>query len=366
MPIRLLFIFISVIVNAAWLYASDQPKLESIEAPLAHCGEIYAPPFGSPLDAWTRECDNHGVRAYIHRHNGLGFEILDSESEACFVPDEEYKLLDSLIDQVQAKIHYDAAITDPTEWLKQARIISKVISDTLAENGFVLYIPTDTLSDALLNRATTSQRARYIFDCDTGSFIFLSISDSLNAPVSLVDVTLPSGVGHNYVQWNLDDSHSMNWDVNGRAECLTPMNLPAFQGRPMSREQTMGYVLYLRAKMWSKRQVYDRAIADFRSAMRMYPEDPSSYNNFAWMVATKDIPARKRLVDDALNAALKATSIENIANYLDTLACTYALKGNFQQALKFENQALAKAPGNSDFSARLLLFNSSVNCTGQN
>jgi len=364
MPARFSVAFLIFISCAAQLSASDEPRINATHPPLAHCGEIYAPPFEDRSDAWDRQCDDHGVRSYTHRHDGLGFEILDSESQACFVPDEEYKLLDLLVDQVEAKVQFDPKTSGYAEQLKQAIVISKTISDTMAENGFGLYIPTDTLSDALLNRASAGQTERHIFDCDTGSFIFLTISDSLKAPVSLVDITLPSGSGHNYVQWKLDDSHSMNWDMNGRAECLTPPNLQAYQGKPMSREQTLGYALSLRAEMWSKRQIYDRALADFHSAMRMYPEDPLSYNNFAWMIATKDVPKRDELMSDALNAALKATSIDNTANYLDTLACVYALKGSFAQALNIENEALAKSPRNADFEARLSLFHRSVNCSG--
>lgn len=159
MKIRFLLVTVSLTINAMWLYGGDQPRSKSIQAPLAYCGEIYTQPFGNRSDAWSRQCDNHGVRSYRHRNRGLGFEILDSESEACFVPDNEYMLLDKLVDQVEAQVHYDPGVADPTERLKQAALISKTISDTMAENGFGLYIPTDTLSDALLNRAPTSQRA---------------------------------------------------------------------------------------------------------------------------------------------------------------------------------------------------------------
>jgi hypothetical protein len=356
MAIRFLIACLAPAINVVLLYGSEQPRLNSVQPALAHCGEIYAPPFENRSDAWSRQCDDHGVRSYKPRHSGLGFEILNSESEACFVPDDEYKLLDLLIDQVEARVHYDPNVPDLAERMKQAAMISKTISDTMAENGFGLYIPTDTLSDALLNRAPSDQPPRHIFDCDTGSFIFLTISDSMKAPVSLVDITLPSGAGHNYVQWRVDDSHSMNWDMNGRAVCLTPSDLPAYQGKPMSRQQTLGYALSLRADVWSKRQIYDRALTDFRSAMKMYPEDPLSYNNFAWMIATKQVPDRKALTSEALAAASKAISIEDTANYMDTLACVYALREDFAQAIKVENDAIAKSPGNKDFEARLTLF----------
>lgn len=346
------------------LHASEQPKLISNEPPLSHCGERYTPPFESQSDAWLRQCFDHGERHYAHRHQGLGFDILDSESEACFVPDDEYRLLDTLVDQVGQQVHYDPRVQGEQQRLDQAREISKVISDTLAQNGFGLYIPTDALSDALLNRASSGEPQRHIFDCDTGSFIFLTITDSLKAPVSLVDIALPSGAGHNYVQWKLDDSGSMNWDMNGRAECRTPPDLPAYQGKPMSRQQTLGYALTLRAEMWKNRQLYDRAVSDYRTAMRLYPEAPTSYNNLAWMVATKEMPKRNELEDEALAAALRSTSIDDSANYLDTLACVYALRGDMQQALKTESDALKKSPSNPDFTMRLALFNTSKDCTG--
>jgi tetratricopeptide (TPR) repeat protein len=295
----------------------------------------------------------------------LGFELLDSESEACFVPDAEYQLLDSLIDQVEKQVQYDPKISDEQQRLSQARLISKTISDTLAQNGFGLYIPTDTLSDALLDRNIAGGSPRHIFDCDSGSFIFLTITDSLKAPVSLVDITLPSGTGHKYVQWKLDELHSMNWDMNGRAECLTPPNLPAYQGKVMSPQQTRGYALTIRANIWEMRQQYDRAISDFKAAMRLYPESPLSFNNFAWLVATKEIPNRKTFLDEALTASLRSTSIEDRANYLDTLACVYALKGDKQQAIKIESDALKRSPFNPHFKSRLELFSEHKDCTGE-
>jgi tetratricopeptide (TPR) repeat protein len=346
------------------MFGADEPKLTSNKAPLTHCGASYAPPFENASDAWQRQCLDHQQRHYIHHHHGIGFEILDAESEACFVPDEEYQLLDNLIDEVEVQVHFEADIRGVSAKQAQALQISREISDTMAKNGFGLYIPTDTLGDALLNRAPAGQPPRHIFDCDTGSFVFLTITDALSAPVSLVDITLPSGAGHNYVQWKLESSQSMNWDVNGRAECLTPPDLPSYEGRPMSREQTLGYALSLRAALWSKRGDYKHAIADYRIAMQMYSEAPIAYNNFAWMIATKEFPERADWKKESLQAAMKATSIEPSANYLDTLACSYAYNGDLTDAVKIEKKAIAKSPGNDDFTTRLTHFESAKDCTG--
>jgi tetratricopeptide (TPR) repeat protein len=361
---RSLVLYLVILAITSGMFAADEPKLKSNKAPLAHCGELYSPPFEDTSDAWQRPCFDRQQRHYAHRHPGIGFEILDAESEACFVPDEVYQLLDSLIDQVEAQVHFDRSLGDETARHNQALEISQAISDTMAKNGFGLYIPTDTLGDALLNRAPMGQPQRHIFDCDTGSFVFLTISDSLQAPVSLVDITLPSGDGHNYVQWRLDNSHSMNWDMNGRAECITPPGLPSYEGRPMTREQTLGYALALRAKVWERRGDYSHAITDYQSAMQMYSDAPIAFNNFAWLIATKDFPERGSWKKQALQAAIKATSIEPSANYLDTLACAYAYNGNLIDAVKTEKEALIKSPGNHDFTNRLTLFESGEGCTG--
>jgi tetratricopeptide (TPR) repeat protein len=362
--VRMHLVGVILALGALSLRAGDRRSQNAVQPPLPHCGEIYAAPFEDKSDAWPRQCLDHGQRLYVHKHQGLGFDILDSESEACFVPDAEYQLLDSLIDQVEKQIQYKPRLQDAQQRLDQARMISKTISDTLAQNGFGLYIPTDTLSDALLDRSISSGSPRHIFDCDTGSFIFLTVADSLKAPVSLVDITLPSGAGHNYVQWDLDGLRPLNWDMNGRAECQTPKGLPAYQGKPMSRQHTLGYAMTLRAQIWENRQRYDRAVSDYKTAMRLYPEGPTSYNNFAWLIATKEIPNRKDFLADALTAALRSTSIDDSANYLDTLACVYALQGDLKKAIKVESDVLKKSPSNPAFLARLSLFNSQKDCTG--
>jgi hypothetical protein len=53
-------------------------------------------------------------------------------------------------------------------------------------------------------------------------------------------------------------------------------------------------------------------------------------------------------------------------NYLDTLACVYALMGNFPQAIKTQSEAVAEAQGNREFQERLSLFTLKPpkDCTG--
>lgn len=333
-------------------------------APLAHCGDMYAPPFASASDGRHRSCPPAVRRAYAPRHRGIGFEILDSESKACFVPDQAYRLLDEIVDAVAKDIKYNPDLPDRQAKIAQAQQISRKISDTLRARGFALYIPTETLSDALIDRNLPGEPERHVFDCDTGSFIFLTVTENLGAPVSLVGISLPSGSSHYYARWRIDDQTSMDWDMNGQAECATPVGLASYEGRSMSRQEALGYALTLRAWQWEVLGRYDEAISDYHQATILYPQAPVSYNNFAWLIATKEVPDRVKLRQDALAAAQQAIAISRKPNYLDTLGCVYALLGDFQQAIKYQSEAVEKDPRNSAFQERLALFRGQKDCTG--
>lgn len=332
---------------------SLQPHVASTAGPPASfCGTMYELPFAEPGDSGRRKCGAKEARTYRPKFKGIGFQILDSESEACFVTDQQYKLLDELVESVVTKVKYNPNLVDRGAKIEQARNVSKVISDTLRAKGFALFIPTESLGDALISRNRLGEPERHIFDCDTGSFIFLTIVENLGAPVSLVDITLPSGAGHNYVRWHIDDQTSFDWDMNGQSECLTPTGLPSYEGRSMSRDETFGYALGLRASIWETLGKYDSALSDYREAIKLYPQEHAYYNNFAWVVATKQLSNRKQLQKAALEASEHATTITRTANYLDTLACVYALTGDFKKAITLESEAVKTASGRDEAAFR--------------
>lgn len=191
------------------------------------------------------------------RHKGLGFEILDSESQACFMPDQAHQVLDDLIDTVRSRVTWNPQ-TPPT--VDQARTINRLISSTLEDKGFALYIDTQTLSDALVDRNQAGESSRRIFDCDTGSLIFLTIAENLGAPVTMVEMPLPgSKFHHNFVRWLRGDSTLLEWDMNLQSQCTAPPGLTGFEDRSMSRNELVGYALSLRPYLWERRSDYDRA-----------------------------------------------------------------------------------------------------------
>jgi hypothetical protein len=360
--------FILAMTSTA-LFAAPSPLREKL-AP-ATCGSMYAPPFADRNDAGRRTCGAPGPRNYTSKHRGIGFDILNLESEACFVPDASYRLLDDIVDTVVKRLSKANPPANPPQDSGDARVgqvlkVSQITGDVLAEKGFGLYIPTHTLGDALEPRNAAGEEPRHIIDCDASSFILLTVADSLSLPASLVEITLPGGSGHNYVRWQVSPDTAVDWDTNGRAQCTTPTNIPSFQGKSMSRDQTLSYALTLRVPLWKSKGLFDRAVGDYREAIRLFPEHPYAYNNFAWLVATKDFQGRAGYKNEAVAAASKAVAINRTPDYLDTLACAYAFTGDFAQAAAMENEALAGEPSNKEFSERLKQFQASSpkDCTG--
>ncbi len=296
---------------------------------------------------------------------------MNYESKACFVPDQSFQLLDTIVSKVVERIRA-ASPSNPEE---KTLLISRTTSDVLTEMGFALWIPTNTLSDALSLRRTATDPDRYMFDCDTGSMILLTVADALGMEAALVESTIPGRdpkeyVQHNFVRWPIGGERFVDWDMNARAVCTAPTagQLP-YQGKALSKVQFWAYETSLRGQVWEKSGFYTEAVNDDLQAMKAFPERPGAYNAFAWVVATKVFPKRNSYSDDALAAALKAVTMREDSGFLDTLACVYAYRGDFAEAAATEKTALTLSPKKTenDFKRRLGKFTSAVpqDCTGE-
>ena len=340
----------------------SNPQDPRAAAVASYCGSGSSGPVAHQSDGKDRPCAQKGQRRYTPRHKGLGFEILDSEYQACFVPDDAYRLLDDLIATVQSRVNYDRGTQVSVD---QARAISRVISSTMQEMGFALFIDTQTLSDALIDRNQVGEAPRRIFDCDTGSLIFLTIAANLGALVAMVEMPLPgSKFHHNFVRWLQRNGTLLEWDMNLQSQCTAPRGLTGYEGKSMSREEVVGYALSLRPYLWERRTEWDHAVTDLHSSMILYTGS-DVYNNLAWLIATRPVSNRNLLRDEALIAAQHAVELWPTANYKDTAACVFALRGEYQRA-SMELQALADGP-DSEYSRHLGLFRASPvkDCTGE-
>ncbi|MGA8135384.1 MAG: hypothetical protein WCA48_14730 [Pseudomonas gingeri] len=343
-----------IFLGLACLRAGAADLSPSAQLPVCGDEHLYAQPIASPGPAVApRQCPEPVARSYSPRYRGLGYDVLMIESAACFVPDDSFRLLDSLIDQARGSLA--SRLPADADWQKQATRTFTTLGATLLANGFELYVPTDTLGDALVSRALP-EGGRHIADCDTSAFLYLSVAESLSLPMHMVEIRLPGGESHNYLRWTSGHGHSMDWDTNGRAQCRTPEKLPAWQGRTLSRDEVLGYATLLRGEFWQKKGVLEKALADYRSGTRLYPHSPKGQNNLAWLIASTEIFKGAAFQAEALTAAQRAMALQPDANTLDTLACVRARSGDFAGAIAAEKQTLALKPKDKDFTARMAGF----------
>lgn len=346
--------------------ASDEAQ-QAVTASLAYCGQNPRPPYGNVADEGRRPCAVAGPRRYTPRHQGIAYKALDLETQACLVPDASYQLLDDIIDAVHARVAAEGLTPATLRTGAGVKRVSEITGDILQEKGFLLWIPTDSLGDALHPRATGRRAPRHIYDCDTGSLILLTVAETLGLDAALVDITLNSGNGHNYVRWALADGLVVDWDTNARAPCATPENRPSFEGVAMTEAETMAYILALRGMTWDNQHRYAEALADYIASSGQDPSRPLSFNNAAWIVATREFAGRETFRDYAVGAAERAAGLEGTASRLDTLACAYAYKGDFEKARETQELAVAQAPNDGAIRRRLGYFQAATprDCTGE-
>ena len=142
------------------------------------------------------------------------------------------------------------------------------------------------------------------------------------------------------------------WDLRRIREQLAAMHLdwdlPPYPAageavgiEPLHAEVEFGEfaeAYFQRATENSRHMNYERAIADYRRFLELRPDDPSGYNNLAWLLA--NWPADSRRPDEALPLALKAIELAPKSGiYLNTLGVVYYRLGQFEQAVNALEEA---------------------------
>lgn len=345
---------------------ADETVQRGLSAVIAQCGDPPGPQTAPQRDRKRRDCTEPQARTYTARYRGPAHDALDLETVACFVPDASYRLLDDIIDDVHARIAQEGLGAQALQTEAGVQRISAALGDVLKARGFRLYLNTESVGDALHDRQALGEPPRRTIDCDTSALILLSVAQSFGLNASLVEMTYDSGIGHNYVRWQLASGRTLDWDTNLNAPCRSPENLPPFEGVAMTQTETGAYLLALRGMTWVSRRHNSEALADYVEAIRQDPARPLSYNNAAWLVATREFPERQTYRARALEWATRAFALEQNASRMDTLACAYAVNGDFARAREIQAQAVAAA-GRDDYRARLALFraNPPRDCTGQ-
>ncbi|MBV9390257.1 MAG: hypothetical protein JOY96_00040 [Verrucomicrobia bacterium] len=98
---------------------------------------------------------------------------------------------------------------------------------------------------------------------------------------------------------------------------------------------------------------YDEARKSLDSAVRLQPENPTTLNDLAWLLATSKA-SKVRDGRRAVSLAMKACRLEGWKNAfaIDTLAAASAAAGNFSDAVKYQQLAISKL-GPDDRKAQL-------------
>ncbi|MCF6312623.1 MAG: tetratricopeptide repeat protein [Verrucomicrobiales bacterium] len=101
------------------------------------------------------------------------------------------------------------------------------------------------------------------------------------------------------------------------------------------------YILY-RATSHQKNGDDSTAVSDFEAALKLRPESPAVLNDFAWLLATTP---NKKIRDGVRSVTLATQAVKMLGSpspsILDTLAASYAAKGEFKLAVKTQEKAIA-------------------------
>jgi tetratricopeptide (TPR) repeat protein len=212
-------------------------------------------------------------------------------------------------------------------------------------------------------------------DCDIFSLLYVAVGELLKLPISMVDLPEPpGGVGHNYVVWLLPNQERVNWEAMSGTERAPERDLQFFFGTPrtleqavaagafavpMSRSAILSYWRLTVGYEFERVGAYPQALSNYRGAIELNPASPKGYNEAVWLLTTCPDPVIRQ-PNEALALGRRLLEIWPSANYIDTVAATYASIGRWKEAESLQRQALEIAqnydPKSIGFQDRLAMY----------
>lgn len=303
----------------------------------------------------------------------LETEVLSPSERTAFKQDEKINVLNLLLSACESRIGIQEHANHFS--VEEAKFVLLQIDSVLAEQGYFTCIKVEymsqtlrrssksnfecTLQTANLYRKQCLQNFDSIFkmDCDLGSFLYLSIAEVLKLPLKLIEVPK-----HNFVRWEFENGTYLNWDVNAIAafsnneyrQGRTPASYIAFDSiqekqngylKSKSHEQILGYYSFVLGRNYKRQRNYIAARYYYQLAIELQPQHPLPKMCMAYLLTFHQSPKNKTELELANQLALEAVrSFPKDNVYLETLACSFARLGKFDEALQALQQSEKAKP----------------------
>lgn len=255
------------------------------------------------LDLEKEQGKNVGARAYLLLDSLIKEAYNRIEIRKSYTEEEGIKILGE-IDRILDDFRF---LYRPTDYFSEIFVPEKLDTDVIE---FVKNQDTESVKYESIGELNCPARVKnflkqnhdkirmirdnldkqfYFKDCDTGSFVYLSIAESLGLP--LTSVTIP---GHMFVRWHLDNGDYFDWETTGgfkrkkgkdtEQEPTPPEPEPAPFEPFVSRTSEQDRIRYLpdyncKGIGYLKELDPFSAFGNFTKAIKQDPADPIPYLN---------------------------------------------------------------------------------------